>query len=215
MDDKLLKKMVEEELTWEPSVDAADVGVSVEKGIVRLTGHVGSYPQKIAAEAAVKRVKNVRGFVDDLEVRYFDTGDNDEAIAARVANVLDWDISVPKGAVKVQVQKGMVTLIGQVDWQYQRLAAEQGLRSLRGVRGVFNNIQLKPHVQASDIKRRIEDALERQADIEAKQILVSVEGNKVRLDGKIKAWGERDIIERAAWSAPGVGKVEDHLSMSW
>jgi len=161
MDDKALKKSVLAELEWSPSIDAADIGVTVEDGIVRLTGHVANYAQKIAAESAVKRVKGVRGFVEDLEIRAFTQTYTDEAIAGRVANLLDWDVTLPKGAVKVKVEKGFVTLTGQVDWQYQRFAAEQGIRRLQGVRGVSNQVQVKPSVQAADVKCCIEDALER------------------------------------------------------
>jgi len=215
MDDNALKKSVTAELEWAPSIDAADIGVTVENGIVRLTGHVANYAQKIAAENAVKRVKGVRGFVEDLEIRDFAETYTDEAIAGRVANMLDWDVTVPKDTVKVKVEKGFVTLTGQVDWQYQRTAAEQGVRRLLGVRGVSNQVQLKPHVQASDVKRRIEAALERQAEVEADKISISVDGGKVRLDGKVRAWFERDIIERAAWAAPGVNAVEDRVSVGY
>ncbi|WP_091740704.1 BON domain-containing protein [Phenylobacterium immobile] len=215
MDDKALKKSVTAELEWTPSIDAADIGVTVENGIVRLTGHVANYAQKIAAENAVKRVKGVRGLVEDLEIRAFVETYTDEAIAARVANMLDWDVTVPKDTVKVKVENGFVTLTGQVDWQYQRSAAEQGVRRLQGVRGFSNQVQLKPHVQASDVKRRIEAALERQAEVEADKISISVDGGKVRLDGKVRAWFERDIIERAAWAAPGVSAVEDRVSIGY
>lgn len=213
MDDKVLKGLVEDELDWEPSVDAVDIGVAVEKGIVHLSGRVSSYMQKVAAETAVKRVKGVRGYVEDLEIRPEGAGYSDTAIAARAANVLDWDATVPAGAVTVKVEGGIVTLSGKVDWQYQRSAAENGVRPLAGVRGVINQIQVRPVIQAGDIKRRIEDALERQAEVEADKIRVTVTGDKVRLDGRVKAWFERDIAERAAWSAPGVRHVEDHVSI--
>lgn len=213
MEDKALKMVVLDELAWEPSIDSADIGVTVENGIVQLTGRVANYAQKVATETVVKRVKGVRGYVEDLEIRPFAPAYSDEAVAGRVANLIDWDVTVPKNAVKVKVEKGYVTLTGQVDWQYQRYAAERGVRRLQGVRGLSNQIQVKPHVQASDIKRRIEDALERQADIEAHRISVTVDGGKVRLDGKVKAWFERDVIERAAWAAPGVSAVEDRVSI--
>ncbi|MDP1736522.1 MAG: BON domain-containing protein [Caulobacter sp.] len=215
MDDKSIKGLVLDELEWEPSIDAADIGVTVEAGIVRLTGHVANYAQKLAAETAVKRVKGVRGYVEDLEIRPFAPSFTDEAIAGRVANMLDWDVTVPKGSVKTKVESGVVTLSGQVDWQYQRTAAEQTVRGLKGVRGVGNQIQVKPHLQAADIKRRIEDALKRQADLEADKIRVSVDGDKVRLDGKVKAWFERDLAERAAWGAPGVRAVDDHVTVGF
>jgi osmotically-inducible protein OsmY len=213
MEDKALKKIVEAELGWEPSIDAADIGVTAEDGIIRLTGRVATYAQKVAAEAVVKRVKGVRGYVEDLEIHAFAPSNSDEGLAGRVANVLDWDATIPDGAVKVKVEQGYVTLTGQVDWQYQRSAAEQVVRPLQGVRGVGNQIQVKPHIQASDVKRRIEAALDRQAELEASKISITVEGDKVRLDGKVRAWFEKDIIERAAWAAPGVRTVEDHVSV--
>lgn len=215
MDDKTIKALVLDELEWEPSIDSSDIGVTVEAGIVRLTGHVANYAQKVAAETAVKRVKGVRGYVEDLAVRTSAASFTDEAIAGRAANMLDWDVSVPKAAVKVKVESGHVTLTGQVDWQYQRTAAEQAVRGLMGVRGVSNQISVKPHIQASDIKRRIEDALERQADLEARKIRVIVDGDKVRLEGKVKAWFERDLAERAAWGAPGVRSVEDRVTIGY
>lgn len=215
MEDKVIKKLVEEELDWQPSIDAADIGVTVDNGIVRLTGHVPNYFQKTAAEEAVKRIKGVRGIVQDLEVRTFPATYTDEAIAARVANLLEWDVTVPKDVVKVKVDNGYVTLMGQVDWQYQRSAAEHGIRNLPGVRALSNQIQVKPRIQASDIKRRIEDALDRQADLESKRITVTVEGDKVRLEGKVKAWFERDVVERAVWAAPGVRAVEDRVSIGF
>jgi osmotically-inducible protein OsmY len=213
MDDKALRKWVQDELDWQPSVDAADIGVTVENGIVHLTGHLPTYSQKLAVESAVKRVKGVRGYVEDLQVRLSPDSSSDEVIAGRVANLVEWDVSLPKGTIKVKVEGGYVTLTGEVNWNYQRTAAEQGIRRLAGVRGVSNQIFVKPQVKATDIKRRIEDALERQADLEAHKISVTVEGSKVRLDGKVRAWFERDIIERAAWAAPGVQSVEDHVSI--
>jgi osmotically-inducible protein OsmY len=124
-------------------------------------------------------------------------------------------VSVPQGAVKVKVEDGFVTLTGAVDWQYQRAAAERAARSQKGVRGLGNQITLKPHVQAADIQRRIEEALKRQADLEADKISVSVVGGKVRLDGKVRAYFERETAERAAWAAPGVTKVEDRLTVGF
>lgn len=215
MDDKALKKLVADELEWEPSIDAADIGVTVENGIVRLVGHVANYAQKMAVETVVKRIKGVRGYVGNLEVRVAARAFSDEGIANAAANLLEWDVTVPKNAIKVKVDNGLLTLIGDVDWAYQRQAAEQSIRRLQGVRGVINSIMVKPRVQASDIKRRIEAALERQAELEADKIRVTVEGDKVKLDGKVRAWYERDIIERAAWAAPGVKSVDDHVTISF
>jgi len=215
MEDNALKKLVEDELQYQPSVDAADIGVTVENGIVHLTGHLANYAQKTIVENAVKRVKGVRGYVEDLVVRPTADPQSDEAIAGRVANLLDWDVTVPRGVVKVKVEGGMVTLTGEVPWAYQRLSAEAGIRRLPGVRGLNNMITIKPHVEASDIKRRIEQALERQAEVEASRIAITVDGGKVKLTGKVRAWYERDVIERAAWSAPGVQAVEDKVTVSF
>lgn len=214
MQDKIIQEMVRDEIEWEPSIDAADVGVTCENGIVTLTGHVANYLQKSAAETAVKRVRGVRGFVDRMEVRVLANTDTDEAIAGRVANMIDWHVSVPKNTVKVKVENGLVTLSGKVDWNYQRTAAEQGVRALHGVRGLLNLIEVKPQVQVADIKRRIESALARQADLDANRIKVSVEGGKVRLEGAVHAWFERDLAEQAAWAAPGVIAVEDRVAVS-
>jgi osmotically-inducible protein OsmY len=213
MEDKVLKTLVEAELEWEPSIDAADIGITVEDGIVGINGHVPNYAQKIAAEAAVKRVKGVRGFVEHLQVRSAPSPHSGHAVASRLASILDWTVEVPANQVKVKVENGIVTLVGKVDWQFQKAAAEQAVRLQQGVRGVLNEIQVQPHAQASDIKRRITAALERRADIEANQIVITVAGDTVRLDGKVRAWFERDVIERAVWAAPGVAKVDDHIAV--
>jgi len=213
MDDKFVKKLVEDELQFQPSVDAAHIGVSVNKGIVHLNGRVPSFAQKSAIESAVKRVKGVRGYVEDLIVQPSGDVHSDDAIAIQVANILEWDALLPKNAIKVKVEQGWVSLSGDVEWAYQRLAAEAGLRRLEGVRGVTNLIMIKPKVAAGDIKRRIEEALGRQAELEANRIVITVQDGKVRLDGKVRAWRERDIVERAAWSAPGVTAVDDHVTI--
>ena len=215
MGDKSLKTRVETELEWEPSIDAAGVGVTVEGGIVTLSGHVANYAQKIAAERAIKRLKGARGFVDRLEVRLFSAlSETDETIAMRIANLLDWDVTIPTGKVKVEVANGFVVLTGEVDWQYQRLAAEQGLRRLHGVVGVSNRVIVKALVRAADVQRRIEEALDRQADLTASKVRVVVDGDHVRLEGEVRVWKDRDTIERAAWAAPGVKAVEDRVSIA-
>jgi osmotically-inducible protein OsmY len=213
MDDKILKKLIEDELDWEPSVDAAGIGVSVEKGAVKLNGHVRNYAEMMAAERAVKRVKGVRGYVSSLEVRPEPIAGSDMAIAERVSNILGWDVTLPKGAIKARVQAGFVTLTGEVEWAYQKTGAERGLRNVLGVRGVINSITIKPRVAAKDIKHRIEAALERRADTTAQHVVVSVDGGKVVLDGASPTWAERETIEHACWSAPGVTAVEDRMTI--
>jgi len=213
MTDKYLRQLVLDELDFEPSVEAANIGVAVENGVVTLTGHVGSYAQKVAAERAVQRVKGVRGIAEEIEIRYPDAKKTaDDQIAQRVINIIGWNAQVPSGAVKVKVQKGWVTLTGSVDWHYQKMAAEAAVRKLSGVVGVLNDIELKPRVQSSDVKQKILDALKRNADLEANAIRIEVQGDRVKLEGKVKAWYERNLIEHAAWSVPGVRAVEDRLT---
>jgi osmotically-inducible protein OsmY len=213
MDDKALKKLVQAELEWDPSFDANDIGVAVESGIVSLSGYVATYAQKLDVESAIKRVKGVRGYVEDIQIRPFAAASSDESIATRVANLIDWDTTIPKNSVKAKVANGYVTLTGKVAWQFERTAAENKVRALDGVRGITNLIEVKPRVQPTDVKKRIEDALARQAELEASSIRVTVDGDKIRLEGKVRAWFERDIAERAAWAAPGVTGVDDRITV--
>lgn len=212
MNDKVLRQSIVDALDFEPSIDAARIGVMVENGIVTLGGHVGSYAEKIAAEAVARRVKGVRAIAEEIEVRYPQHKKTaDDQIAARAIAVISWDAMVPEGVVKVKVEKGWVTLEGTVDWQFQREAAYRAVRKLNGIVGVVNKIGVKPRVAIPDVKAKIRAALERDAEFEADAIKVNVVGDKVILDGKIKAWHERQVAERAAWSAAGVCSVEDNL----
>lgn len=215
MKDMDLKKTILDELEWEPSVEAAHIGVAVDDGVVTLSGHVSSYAEKIAAEVAVRRIKGVRGIAEEIEVRF--PGDKktaDDQIAKRALNVMEWASTVPKDAVQVKVQRGVVTLNGQVDWYYQKEEASTAVRKFSGVRAVINDISIKQKPQAGDIKLKIEQALKRNADLEANSIKVVVTGGRVTLDGKVKAWYERDLAERTAWSAPGVTAVEDRIQIN-
>ncbi|WP_440981958.1 BON domain-containing protein [Shinella sumterensis] len=216
MTDKTLRQDILDELDFEPSIDAANIGVAVEDGVVTLTGHVPTYSQKLTVEDVVRRVKGVKGIAEEIEVRPFGTNRTaDDEIAKRAINTLAWNTSVPDNAVQVKVQKGWVTLSGKVDWQYQRIAAADAVRDLAGVVGLSNQIEIKHHVSALDVKKRIEDALKRNAEVEAQAIKVAVLDNgKVRLDGKVHAWSERAAAERAAWSTAGVHSVEDRISVS-
>jgi osmotically-inducible protein OsmY len=217
MDDKQLQQCVLDELEFEPSIDAAHIGVAVDSGIVTLTGHVTSYAEKTAAERAARRVKGVRAIAQEIEVRYpSDKKTSDDEIAKRALAILKWDAMIPNDAVKVTVQKGWVTLAGDVSWQYQKKAAEDAVRKLSGVTGVTNTILIKPMVYASDIKRKIEDALTRHAQVEAQAIRVEVrDGNKVSLEGKVDNWEQREAVESAAWSVPGVQSVDDRVTIAW
>lgn len=216
MGDIGLRQDIIDELDCDPSVNAAHIGVAVEKGVVTLSGHVASYSEKLAVEKAVKRVKGVTAIAEEIKVRFpEDAKAADDEIAARAVNLLRWSAVVPPGSVLVKVQDGWVNLSGQVNWQYQRSAAEAEVRRLSGVAGVVNSIDIKPRVQPADVKRRIEDALRRNAEIEAGGIRVLVgEGGRISLEGYVHDWREREAAEHAAWSAPGVLRVDDHLRIS-
>jgi osmotically-inducible protein OsmY len=217
MANKQLRQNVIDELEFEPRIDARNIGVAVDDGVVTLTGHVSSYAEKIAAEHATRRIKGVRAIAQEIEVRYpSEKKTADDEIAKRALSVLKWDASIPQDAVKVTVQKGWVTLSGELTWQYQRRTAEDAVRRLTGVTQVTNSISVKPTVSASDIKKKIEEALARNARLEAEAIRVSVlEGNKVSLEGKVDSWDDREVAENAAWSVAGVQSVDDRLKIAW
>jgi osmotically-inducible protein OsmY len=212
MDDKTLRQLITDELEFEPGINAAHIGVAVEKGVVTLTGHVGSYAEKVLVEDTVQRIRGVRALAEEIEVRYpSEKKTADDQIAERAINIIAWSAMVPDGRVMVKVQHGWVTLEGSVDWHYQRRAAEDAVRRLSGVVGVNNMLQVKPRVEPTDVKAKILAALRRDAELEADAIMVDVKGDKVVLEGKVKAWHERGVAERAAWSAPGVASVQDNL----
>lgn len=215
MNDMVLRQNVLDELEFEPSLNAANIGVSVENGVVTLTGHVTTYMEKNTAADVVCRVKGVRGIAQDMEVRPIGQHRTaDDEIAKRALNILSWSTAIPEGAVQVQVEDGWVILRGTVEWNYQKIAATEAVRALAGVFDVANNIEVKPHVSRFDVKRRIEDALNRTARVEPTDIRVTVdESGKVTLEGHVKFWAERGLATRAAWSAPGVRAVEDLLSV--
>lgn len=215
MNDLSLRQDIVDELEFEPSVDAAHIGVAVECGVVTLTGHVSTYDQKATAEDVVRRVKGVKGIAQEIEVRPLGANQTaDDEIAKRALESLRWNTLVPQDSIQIKVQSGWVTLTGTVGWHYQMAAAEKTVSSLAGVRGFNNSIEVKPHASAADVKKRIEDALKRNAEVEAKGIRVNVSGGKVTLEGKVNAWAERRAAERAAWSAPGVQSVEVLLTVS-
>jgi osmotically-inducible protein OsmY len=215
MTDSSLQQAVLDELNWQPSVKAANIGVTAKDGVVTLTGHVSSYAEKWAAERAVGSVFGVKAVAEELEVRYpFEKKKEDDAdIAQRALQVLSWDIEVPRDEVKVKVEKGVVTLSGNLDWHYQRSAAESDVRKLHGVIGLNNEIVIKPRVQASNVRDQIKSALKRKAQIEADNITVTTDGTKVALGGNVDTWYERTLAERTAWSAPGVTQVENRLTV--
>jgi osmotically-inducible protein OsmY len=214
MNELNLRDDVLDELAYEPVVDAAHIGVSVDRNVVTLTGRVASYAQKLAAIAAVRRVRGVQAIVDEIEVAGTDAVTSDEEIARRAAEVLSWDSVLPAEAVKVTVRDGRVTLTGEVDWYHQKLSAEQGIRRLVGVRSVSNDVSVRPRPDVADVQRSIEMALRRHADIEAQNVRVNVVGSTVELEGTVNSWSERAAIETAAWSAAGVTAVRDRIAIA-
>lgn len=215
MNDATLKQSVVDELAWRPDIDSAHIGVTAADGIITLSGYVPSYAQKYEAEECVKRVNGVRGVAEELEVRYIGSySTKDDEIAQRALNSLAWDAIVPKDSVKVTVEKGVVTLSGQVGWQFERKAAEDAVRTLYGVVDVVDNIKLKSQPQPTDVKSQIEDALKRNAELDSNSIRVSVSDGTVTLDGTVDSWAARDTAEDAAWFAPGVRNVLDRLSVT-
>ena len=210
-----LQHDVQEEMEWEPSVDASKIGVTaMQSGVVTLTGTVATYAEKISADRAAKRVSGVRAVANDIEVRPIGSlKRTDTDIAQAVLRALEWDIAVPHEKIKARVDNGWVTLDGEVALQFQRAAAEKAVRRLSGVRGVSNQIglQTRPAVQPAEVKNRIEAAFRRSADIDAGGIQVEAKDSMITLRGKVRTWSERDEAERAAWAAPGVLAVRDEL----
>ena len=212
--DEQLKSDVEQELRWEPSVRAEQIGVSVKNGVVELDGHVDSYYEKWAAERAAMRVSNAKAVASEIKVELPSSATRtDEDIARTAVNHLEWNSSVPD-TVKVQVTEGCVMLKGTTEWQYQREEAERAVRPLKGVKWVSNEITVTPKVSAVDVKVKIENALKRNAETDAKHITVETSDGNVTLRGYVSSWSEREEAEHAAWAAPGVTKVNDLILIS-
>lgn len=210
--DLQLQADVAEELRWDPSINEKEIAVAAKDGVVTLRGAVDTYAQKYAAERAAERVSGVRAVAEELSVRLpGDLARSDSEIAHAALTALAWDVIVPNDQIAVAVESGWVTLRGTVPWQYQRTAAERAVRYLTGVKGVSNLISITPAVSTQDVRSRIESALERRAEVAAKQIVVKAADGKVTLEGRVKSWAERHEAERAAWAAPGVKEVDDRL----
>jgi osmotically-inducible protein OsmY len=212
--DSQLQHDVMAELQWEPRVDHANIGVAAKDGVVTLSGFVSSYASKIAAEKAARRVKGVRGLAEEIEVRFAsDPKTSDPEIAKRIADMFDWSVTIPRDKVAVKVEHGWVTLSGTVDYHFHRQSAKDLASRITGVKGVTNLVEVKTSPSPADVKDRIIAAFKRNADLDASTITVAADGNTVRLGGKVHAWYERQIAERAAWAAPGVNRIEDNIAV--
>jgi osmotically-inducible protein OsmY len=213
-EDKVLKQAVLDELAWEPSVNAAHIGVTAKDGIVTLMGHVTTFAEKSAAERAARRVYDVKAVAEEIEVRLpYNVKHGDEEIAAAAISRMKWSTTIPADAVKVKVEKGWITLTGAVDWRYQQEAALNDVRELWGVIGVTNEMTVKNKPNASDIRDKIMLALDR-SWFDPAAIAVTAESGKVKLTGKVHSWSERDEAGSAAWAAPGTTFVENDLLVS-
>ena len=214
--DTELQQDVIAELKWEPSINAAQIGVEVQDGIVTLAGHVNTYAEKRGAERAAQRVSGVKALTVEMDVKLAGSSKRTDAdIAGSAKNALQWRSALPKDSVKVMVESGWITLSGDVDWEFQRQAATGAVRYLTGVTGVSNQIVLKPKVTLTAVKSEIEAALKRRAMADAQTISVEVSGADVTLTGEVNSWSERDLARHSAWGTPGVRNVVDHMTVAY
>lgn len=214
--DKELQRDVIAELGWKPSLEDQEIGVAVKDGVVTLSGEVSNYAMKYDAEHAAEAIHGVRGVALDLTVKLPRSSfHSDTEIAHAAVDALKWDIQIPDDGIKVRVEDGRVSLEGDVEWQYQRQAADHAVRYLAGVKSVSNTIVVKPKkVSATDVSKKIRDAFKRSAEIDSSRVTVESLDGKIILKGKVRSWAERRDAENAAWSAPGVTKVDDRLVVS-
>jgi len=213
--DSDIKRDVEDELRFDPDIDATDIAVAVSKGVVTLSGFVRSYSQKTQAERDAKRIAGVVGVANDIDVRLPVIDERpDPEVARDAVNALKAELPYSSENIKVIVKNGWLTLEGNVEWNYSRERAERAVRRARGVKGVTNSIVVKPNVAPHEIRRKIEDAFRRSAEIDASRVTVEANGSEVVLRGTVSAWAERQEAERAAWAAPGVTKVDNRITIS-
>lgn len=212
--DKQIQQDVIDQLKWEPFLNSAEIGVSVTNGVVTLSGQVDSYLKKLNAERAVRKVTGVRAIAEDIQIRVAPTGQRtDTEIAQAALNALKWHSAVDENKIRLQVENGVIRLEGEVEWEYQRVIARNAVASLNGVRSVLNLITIRPKVSAFDLEKQIGAAFQRHATIDAGKISVSVAGNKVTLNGKVRSFAESEDAADVAWAAPGVQHVENKLAI--
>ena len=209
--DKQLREAVIRQLEWNPEIVSRDISVSAKEGAVTLTGFVHNYVEKVAAEKASKSVYGVKAVANDIEVKPGTR--TDPEIARDVVEAMKIDMRVPDDRIKIAVQNGYLTLEGTTNWNYQREAVESCARKVNGVRGLINKIEVKPAVSTTEVKAKIEDALRRNAEVDARRITVSAQDGAVTLHGNVRSWFEREEAERAAWAAPGVSRVIDNIAI--
>lgn len=214
--DTQIQQDVLAELEWEPSVNAAKIGVEVMDGVVTLAGHVDSFAEKWDAERASQRVAGVRALATEIDVALPGSSRRNDADIARAAeSALQWTTFLPKDSIKIMVEGGWITLTGQVGWEYQRQSASAAVRYLMGVTGVSDQISIKPKVTAVGVKSDIEAALKRHAQADAQKVVVAVSKGVVTLTGKVESWSERDMARQSAWGTPGVENVVDNITVGY
>jgi len=212
--DAQLRADVQAELAWDPAVTSADIGVIVNHGVVTLTGHLRSYAEKLAAERAALRVSGVKALAVEASVKLaagFERTDAD--LAQAVGHALEWNVQVPRGAIQPMLEGGWVTLTGEVDWDYQRRAAEATVRNLLGVTGITNLVGIKPLLRSADVEQQVQDALIRAFHGKPRQVAIDVNGSQLVLRGKVRSWKEFEAVRHAAWSTPGIVSVVNELAV--
>ena len=212
-----LQQDVQDAIKWEPLLNAAEIGVTVKNGVVTLTGVVDSYMKKLEAEEATKNVAGVKAVVEKIEIKFNNNGDvkDDNEIANEILNALNWNWRIPKDQIKVKVENGFVTLEGELQWKHQKDATKNAVKNLPGIKGIYNNLTIKSGVHNAIEKKDIENALERNWSIDAKEISVHVSGTKVTLNGHVVSLYEKEEAERIAWNTPGIWSVDNDIEVEY